>query len=407
MRKTMLVLLNEFVTTVIRPSFLFSLFGLPIIAALIFGIIGMINRNQPGQVENYFSPAVDVLPSGFLDHSGIIIQNNIDPLLIQYDNEELLKEDLSAGKISGYYIIPTDYLQTGELTYIREDFNPLTAFEQSGKFEQLIEKNLLANDPGLAERYIQPLTVENVNKNPEPEQAQESALSILLPTGVTVLFYIILVSASTLLLQSITKEKENRVLEILLSSMTTGQMLTGKIIALGLVGLLQTGVWIGASVIMLGAGQQASMVPMDAIIPGSFIVWALVFFLGGYLLYASLMAGVGAMVPNLREASQATSMVIMPMIVPLVMMSNLIQDPNGAFAVALSFIPLTSPVAMLTRMAVDEIPIWQVLLSAGVLILFAVWVIRVISVLFRGQVILAGQPFSRTRFLKALIGKID
>ena len=406
MRKTMLVLLNEVVTTVIRPSFLFSLFGLPIIAALIFGIIGMINRNQPGQVENYFSPAVDVLPSGFLDRSGII-QNNIEPLLIQYDKEELLKEDLSAGKISGYYIIPTDYLQSGELTYIREDFNPLTAFEQSGKFEQLIEKNLLANDPGLAERYIQPLTIENVNKNPEPEQAQESALSILLPTGVTVLFYIILVSASTLLLQSITKEKENRVLEILLSSMTTGQMLTGKIIALGLVGLLQTGVWIGASVIMLGAGQQASMVPMDAIIPGSFIVWALVFFLGGYLLYASLMAGVGAMVPNLREASQATSMVIMPMIVPLVMMSNLIQDPNGAFAVALSFIPLTSPVAMLTRMAVDEIPIWQVLLSAGVLILFAVWVIRVISVLFRGQVILAGQPFSRTRFLKALIGKID
>ena len=119
----------------------------------------------------------------------------------------MLKEDLSAGKISGYYIIPKDYLQTGELTYIREDFNPLTAFEQSGKFEQLIEKNLLANDPGLAERYIQPLTVENVNKNPEPEQAQESALSILLPTGVTVLFYIILVSASTLIAPKYHKRK--------------------------------------------------------------------------------------------------------------------------------------------------------------------------------------------------------
>jgi ABC-2 type transport system permease protein len=407
MRKTLLVLINEVVTTVLRPSFLFTLFGLPIIAALIFGIIGLINRNQPGQVENYFSPAVDILPSGYIDQSGIIIQQNIDPLLIQYENDKSAREDLSAGKISGYYIIPKDFMQTGEITYIREDFNPLTAFEQSGKFGQLIEKNLLTNEPGLAERYIKPLVVENVNKNPEPEQAQESALSMLLPTGVTVLFYIILVSASTLLLQSITKEKENRVLEILLSSMTTGQMLTGKIIALGLVGLLQTGVWIGASVIMLGAGQQASMIPMDATIPVSFIVWALIFFLGGYLLYASLMAGVGAMVPNLREASQATSMVIMPMIVPLVMMSNLIQDPNGPFAIALSFIPLTSPVAMLTRMAVDDIPIWQVLLSAGLLILFAVWVIRVISVLFRGQVILGGQPFSRTRFLKALIGKIN
>jgi ABC-2 type transport system permease protein len=407
MRKTMLVLVNEVITTVIRPSFLFSLFGLPIIAALIFGIIGILNRNQPGQVENFFTPAVDVLPSGFVDQSGIINNKIFDPKLLQYDTEVSARVDLSTGKINGYYIIPKNYLQTGELTYIRDDFNPLTAFEQSGKFEQLIEKSLLGNDSMLAERYIQPLVVENVNKNPEPEKAQESALSILLPTGVTVLFYIILVSASTLLLQSITKEKENRVLEILLSSMTTGQILTGKIIALGLVGLLQTGVWIGASVIMLGAGQQASMIPMDAIIPSSFIIWALIFFLGGYLLYASLMAGVGAMVPNLREASQATSMVIMPMIIPLVMMSNLIQDPNGAFAITLSFIPLTSPVAMLTRMAVDDIPIWQVILSAGILILFAIWVIRVISVLFRNQVILAGQPFSRTRFLKALIGKVN
>lgn len=407
MRKTMLVLVNEVITTVIRPSFLFSLFGLPIIAALIFGIIGILNRNQPGQVENFFTPAVDVLPSGFVDQSGIINNKIFDPKLIQYDTEVSARVDLTTGKINGYYIIPKNYLQTGELTYIRDDFNPLTAFEQSGKFEQLIEKSLLGNDSMLAERYIQPLVVENVNKNPEPEKAQESALSILLPTGVTVLFYIILVSASTLLLQSITKEKENRVLEILLSSMTTGQILTGKIIALGLVGLLQTGVWIGASVIMLGAGQQASMIPMDAIIPSSFIIWALIFFLGGYLLYASLMAGVGAMVPNLREASQATSMVIMPMIIPLVMMSNLIQDPNGAFAITLSFIPLTSPVAMLTRMAVDDIPIWQVILSAGILILFAIWVIRVISVLFRNQVILAGQPFSRTRFLKALIGKVN
>ena len=243
-----------------------------------------------------------------------------------------------------------------------------------------------------------------VNKNPKPERAQESPLSLLLPTAVTILFYIILISAASLLLQSITKEKENRVLEILMSSVTTGQMLTGKIIALGLVGLLQTGVWIGSGIFLMGAGQQSKMIPMDGAIPFSILAWALIFFLGGYLLYASLMAGVGALVPNLREASQATSLIIMPMIVPLVMMNSLIQDPNGTFAVILSFIPFTSPIAMLTRMAVTDVPVWQGAFSAVGLALFAVWVIRVVSKLFRNQVMLGGQPLSRMKFLKALTG---
>jgi ABC-2 type transport system permease protein len=94
----------------------------------------------------------------------------------------------------------------------------------------------------------------------------------------------------------------------------------------------------------------------------------------------------------------------MPMMIPLVMMSNLIQDPDGILAVTLSFIPFTSPVAMLTRMAVEDIPVWQIAVSAIGLVLFAFWVIRAVSRLFQNQVMLAGQPFSRMRFLKALVG---
>ena len=113
------------------------------------------------------------------------------------------------------------------------------------------------------------------------------------------------------------------------------------------------------------------------------------------------------MVPNLREASQATTLVIMPMIVPLVMMNSLIQSPDGALAVTLSFIPFTAPVAMLTRMAVVTVPWWQVAVSAILLILFAIWVIRVIANLFRSQVILSGQAFSNKRFIKALFGSVE
>jgi ABC-2 type transport system permease protein len=404
MRKTMLGLINEFTTTVLRRSFLFTLFGIPIIAGIVFSVVGMLNKDKPGQVESFFSPAVDVVPAGFIDNSGLITQTDINPQLIAYTDERIMREDLAQGKISGFYIIPANYMESGDLTYVKQDFNPLTAFDQSRDFQKLIDSNLLGGDPVIAEHYINPLNVEMVNKNPKPEQAQESTLSIVLPTVVSIMFYIVLISAASLLLQSITKEKENRILEILMSSATTGQILTGKIIALGLVGLLQTGVWLGSGFILMGAGQQSKMIPMDGTIPYSILAWALVFFLGGYLLYASLMAGIGALVPNLREASQATTMVIIPIMVPLIMMNNLIQDPNGTVAMALSFIPFTSPVAMLTRMAVTDIPIWQGIVSVLVLFLFAVWVIRVVSKLFRGQVMLGGQPFSRMKFLRALTG---
>lgn len=407
MQKTLLIMKNEFITTVMRPSFLFSLFGLPLIAAVIFAVVGLLNRNQPGQVEQLFSPAADTQPFGYVDMGGLIKSGSQSPNLIAYPNEASAKKALDEGSIAGFYILPADYLKTGQLTYIRTDFNPLTAFDRTDGFQELIDASLLGNDAALVQRYNTPLVVKTVNQNPKPAQAQESALSMLLPTGITVLFYIILVTSSSLLLNNITKEKENRVLEILMSSVDSYQILTGKIVALGLVGLLQTGVWMGMSLLLLGAGQQSQMIPAGLVPPVSFLVWALVYFLGGYVLYASLMAGIGALVPNLREASQATTLVIMPMVIPLVLMSNLIQDPNGPLAVALSMIPLTSPVAMLTRMSAGDVPLWQTGLGAVLLILGAVWVIRAVSGFFRGQVMLSGQSFSSRRFLRALMGRLD
>lgn len=405
MKKTFLVFLNEFLTTILRPSFIFTLFGLPIISALIFGFIGILNKNQPGQVEGFFSPAVDPLPLGYIDHSGIINRQEAGDRLSPYRDQTSANNDLLNGKISGYYIIPQDYLETGNLTLIKKDFNPLSAFDESDDLQYLLESNLLGGAAPLVERYNQPLIIENVNINPEPERAQESVFNMLMPVAITILFYIILVSSATLLLHSITKEKENRVLEILMTSVSSKQILTGKILALGLIGLLQTGIWIGSGLLLVGAGQQANMLPVDVSIDPSFLLWSLIYFLGGYLLYASLMAGIGAMVPNLREASQATSLVLMPMIVPMVMINSLIQSPNGILSLILSFLPLTSPVAMLTQMSVMHVPWWQILGSAVLLFLFSAWIIRTISALFRGQIMLAGQPLSRARFIKALLGR--
>jgi ABC-2 type transport system permease protein len=222
---------------------------------------------------------------------------------------------------------------------------------------------------------------------------------------VTMLFYIIILSAASLLLSSVAKEKENRVIEILMMSLTPRQLLTGKIVGLGLMGLVQTIAWVGTGRVLLAFSGTTFNIPIAFQLPASFLVWALIFFLLGYAVYASLMAGLGALVPNLREASQATILVIFPLIIPIFLLSILIEQPNGMLAVILSVFPLTSPVAMMTRLASGEVPFWQIMLAVVFLALTAVFVVRSVARMFRAQTILSGQPFSRKVFFQALLGK--
>ena len=144
------------------------------------------------------------------------------------------------------------------------------------------------------------------------------------------------------------------------------EMLTGKIFALGIAGLLQTVVWTGSGYLMLLFSNNQFGLGDAFKLPPSVLIWGIIYFLLGYAVYASLMAGVGALVPNLREASQLTTVVIMPMIVPMVFISVMINAPNSPLAVALSLFPLTAPVSMMTRLAATTVPFWQSRVGSGI-----------------------------------------
>jgi ABC-2 type transport system permease protein len=145
--------------------------------------------------------------------------------------------------------------------------------------------------------------------------------------------------------------------------------------------------------------------PAEYQLPPGFFFWGIVFFIFGYGLYASQMAGVGALVPNLKEASQATFMVIFPMILPLFFISILIEEPNGTLATVLSLVPWTAPVTMMLRLAAGEVPLWQLLVSSALLAGTAVLILRSVARLFRAQTLLSGQPFNAKIYLNALLGR--
>lgn len=117
------------------------------------------------------------------------------------------------------------------------------------------------------------------------------------------------------------------------------------------------------------------------------------------------MAGLGALVPNMKEASQATTVIILPLILPILLINNLISDSNGSLSVILSIFPLTSPVSMMTRLATADVPIWQLILAVLLLVGTVYLVLRAVAGMFRTQNLLSGQSFKIGVFFKELFGR--
>ncbi len=410
MKKVWIVLTHEFITLLSRPSYWFAILGIPLLATIAYAVAGRANSDSGTQavVTQLFSGPQQVSSQGYIDPSGLIqhMPEGMPPdLLIAYPDEETAAQALAEGKIAGYYLIPSDYVQSGEIIYTSADYNPLSAQGNSAQFEWIVQYNLLDGDALLASLAYGPLELKTVSLAPEPQREENNPLTYFLPYGVTMIFYIVILSAASLLLSSVSKEKENRIMEVLLVSVTPRQLLAGKIIGLGVVGLLQVVVWVGTGRALLAAGKTTFSLPEAFQLPPSFLVWSLVFFLLGYALYASLMAGLGALAPNLREASQVTIVVILPLIVPMFLINMLIEDSNGLGSTLLSLFPLTAPVAMMTRLSAGGVPWWQPILAALLLAITAVLVVRAVAGMFRAQALLSGQALNAKTFLKALLGK--
>jgi ABC-2 type transport system permease protein len=411
MNKIWLILKNEFITTVARRSFLITLVLVPLVGLIILLITNSASKQNNNLITQIFAPPAKAVIEGYVDETGMIksLPSVIDPsTFIAFPDRVSARKAVETGIIQGFYIIPIDYIQEGEVIHVRADYNPFSSLEQSWIITEVLRFNLLAGNVNLLKVTTQPL--EKLSQEPvspdKPQRESSNPLTFFVPYIVMMLFYVVILTSASLMLNSVTTEKQNRVMEILMVSMTPTQMLAGKIIALGLVGLVQTIVWTGSGYFLLKLTGEQMPLTSGFQLPVSFLAWGIVFFILGYAVYASLMAGVGALVPNLRESSQATTVMVIPMIIPMLLLNALINAPNGGLAVGLSLFPLTAPIAMMTRLSAGDVPIWQPALSSILLIATAYLTIRAVAGMFRAQNLLTGQTFRLKVFFQALIGKV-
>jgi ABC-2 type transport system permease protein len=186
---------------------------------------------------------------------------------------------------------------------------------------------------------------------------------------VPMLFGFLLIMAigmtSGYLLQGLGEEKENRIMEVLLSSVSTRQLLAGKVLGLGAAGLVQMAVWLlSMSVLVRLASSTVGGVLASIQIPQNMMILGIVYFVLGYLLFAVLQAGIGAIGANAKESSQMSVVFILPAVLPLyVFMLFLRENPDHMVATVLTMIPVSAPLTVFLRLGMSEIPAWELALS--------------------------------------------
>jgi len=278
---------------------------------------------------------------------------------------------LLSGQVQEYYVIPSDYLATGTVARysIKRGLDASTM--RDGSLESFFISNLLEGKvpPDLVARVKAPATVVPVvvSEDGQTSQGDSTLLSMITPYIFGVLLAIAIFSSAGFLLQGLVDEKENRVIEILLSSVSAQQLLIGKILGLGAAGLLQMIVWVAAGRAIATFTATPSLLG-NISIPPLVMALGLVYFVLGYLLFAALMASVGSLGTTMRESQQLGSLFSLSAALPIILSGFLLNNPDHPVARAMSFFPLTSPMTVMLRLGMTEVPAWEWALSIVILL---------------------------------------
>lgn len=423
MRTILLVIKQEIVTMLGKRSFWIMTFLFPLlIMVLTFGSQFMADRamadipppatvprpanaeeaGEPAPIWPEFSPSV----SGYVDQSGLI-QRHPDSvpyeLLHPFASETAAHNGLAAGEIDRYYVIPPDYLTSGEIILVQEEFQVFGGAVAGPLLTYLINLNLVGDEltAGLLNNPTAALQTRSIAAD-QPHDESDAMTFVAAFTPTMFIFFFLLINSSGFMLQSVSREKENRTVEMLLVSLRPRDLMVGKMVGLSVIALLQMAIWVGGSLLVLNRARVASGLLGTLSLPEGFLVWALLYFVFGYLVYASLMGAVGALAPSAREGGQLVFIIILPLLIPLWFNTAFIQAPNGGAAVFMSLFPMTAPTSMITRMMMTTVPTWQLATSLLGLMATAYLFILLAGRFFRADTLLSDAAVSWRRILAVL-----
>ena len=409
MRNVWLVVRHEILTTISKRSFWFMTLLFPLLM-LGFSLFPSLFAQSAVEQSQSLTAAANGTATGigYVDLAGVLTQLPPDvPVerLQGFADESSALAALEAGQIAQYFVIAPDFRGSGSVTAVTKELAPLTSEGQENLLRYAINY-ALTRDATLARLMLNPAAqVETRALAPQVKTESTSVLGFALPFAVMFILFFIITMTGGYMLQSVTKEKENRTAEVLLLSVRPRDLMLGKVLGLGAVALGQMAIWLGGGLLLAGGGLTFLSLAGAIELPAGFVVYALIYFLLGYLLYASLLGAVGALAPTAREGGQFTFIIILPLLVPFYLNQAFTTNPNGTLVTGLSLFPLTAPTAMMARLSVVAVPAWQIALSLAGLAVTTYLLVLLAARFFRADTLLSTTSLSWGRIVKELRGR--
>ena len=368
MKKILQVAWREYGRHVFTRRFRLVLLSVPLLVVFTVGMVFLVVYLES-----------DATPLGYVDESGLLA-NPLPPPevkwpvqqtpIMPFSTEEYAQEALDDGVIVGYYLIPEDYRQTGmaELVYNEE---PKGMSQE--QFFSFLAVNLLSDQPqDVANRISEGTNVVVRSADNSREVSQGNPLGIIMPFVSGLIFFFAIATSSGYLLQAVVEEKENRTMEILVTTVSPGQLMAGKIIGDIAIGFTQLFAWLIFIVVGVMVGSNWIEALQGLQIPWSSLGLMLLVMLPAFVMICALMAAVGATVTEASEGQQVMGFFTIPLYLPYMLLGVLMENPNSPLAVGMSLFPLTAPMTISIRAGFAVVPAWQLILSVGLLVASAV-----------------------------------
>lgn len=381
--KVVHIIRREYLENVRRKSFMVSTILVPLLMAAFFVLPVLLAMfvpdrqyrvavvDQVGGVGGDVAAAlVDTLENGDAKYLVESIAASGDKFASE---REARIAAVQRGELDILIAVPASVLEEGKAEYVTREARNFNIFD---RFTDVVSDAIVARrleaqgfDFQRVRRLTEPVDLE-MSRVSDTGEVQEK--NFLAEYGLVFIFvmilYMAILSWGITISRSIVEEKGSRVIEVLLSSITARDLMIGKLVGVGLAGMTQLAIWALVGLAMSGyAAASAVSVLQSLDIPPAVFAYLIVYFLLGFLLYSALFMTVGAACSTEQDAQQFQGLITLPMIVPLMTLMLLIQNPASTFAVVLSMIPLFAPMMMLARIILLQPPAWQILLSVVLL----------------------------------------
>jgi ABC-2 type transport system permease protein len=399
MRKLWLVAKGEYLKRIAKKSFLIGTLLIPILFGIVIGVtIFIIDRDK------------NTDPVGYVDYSGILSEmrqpesSDVEEMIeiIAFPDEDSALAALETKEIQAFYILPENFLNTQKVDLYYWDKFPDQSIQND--FDDYIRANLLPNGPNKIQNRIikgANLILTSLDGKRKFDEAY-GFIAIIFPLAVAMFFIFAVMGASGYFLQAITDEKENRTMEIAITSMSPWQLVGGKSIGLIGVALFQIVIWLVSAIIAWRIALWKFPEIQGIKLPWDILLVFIIFFVPSFVLIGSMMAAIGGAVTELQEGQQIAGILNLLFTFPLFLTALAFADPDSPLLVFLSFWPTTSFLTITLRWGLTIIPIWQVALSWLILVLSGAITIWVASRIFRIGMLRYGQRLSLKAVMAAL-----